>query len=203
MRRSVTVIGIVMLIFCVSFVFMTGCAKKAISKDEGLMSEQKSAAAQAAADVKPAPDAKVPVAPPPGDMKELALRQDAAAAAEATAREKAAKGEFEDIRFAYDKANIEPEARETLKKLADWMLKNKNYTLVIEGGCDERGTVEYNLALGQRRADAAMKYLVDLGVDRAKIATVSYGKERPLDPGHNEDAWAKNRRDAFTVKLNK
>ena len=203
MKRSATVIGIVMLIFCVSFIFMTGCAKKAISKDEGLtVSEQKAAAAQAA-EVTPAPAAPVPVASSPGDMKELALRQDAAAAAEATAKEKAMKGEFEDIRFAYDKANIEPEARETLKKLADWMLKNKNYTLVIEGGCDERGTVEYNLALGQRRADAAMKYLVDLGVGKANVATVSYGKERPLDPGHNEDAWAKNRRDSFTVKLNK
>jgi peptidoglycan-associated lipoprotein len=200
MKRSATVIGIVMLIFCVSFVFMTGCAKKAISKDEGL-SEQKSAPAQSATEVKPAPSASVPVAPT-GDMKELALRQDAAAAAEAAeAKGKAGKSQFEDIRFAFDKANIEPEARETLKKLADWMLKNKNYTLVIEGNCDERGTVEYNLALGQRRADAAMKYLVDLGVDRAKIATVSYGKERPLDPGHNEDAWAKNRRASFTVKL--
>ena len=203
MKRSAIVTGIVMLIFCVSFIFMTGCAKKAISKDEGLMSEQKSAPAQAGADVKPAPAAPAPVASSPGEMKELALRQDAAAAAEATAREEATKGEFEDIRFAYDKANVEPEARETMKKLADWMLKNKNYALVIEGGCDERGTVEYNLALGQRRADAAMKYLVDLGVDKAKIATVSYGKERPLDPGHNEDAWAKNRRDSFTVKLKK
>jgi peptidoglycan-associated lipoprotein len=186
-----------MLILCVSFMFMTGCAKKAISKDEGLMvSERKSAA------VEPAPPAPVPVAPPPGDLKELALRQDAAAAAEA-GKEKAEKIEFEDIRFALDKSNIEPEARETLKKLADWMLKNKNYTLVIEGNCDERGTVEYNLALGQRRADAAMKYLIDLGVDRANIETISYGKERPLDPGHNEDAWAKNRRGNFTVKLNK
>jgi peptidoglycan-associated lipoprotein len=74
---------------------------------------------------------------------------------------------------------------------------------VIEGHCDERGTVEYNLALGQRRADAAMKYLADLGVNRAGIATVSYGKERPLDPGQNEEAWAKNRRANFTVKLKK
>lgn len=200
MKRSATVLGIVMLIFSVSFMFMTGCAKKAISKDEGMVSEQKSAPAQSAVQAKPASPAPVPVAPPPGDLKELALRQDAAAAAD---KEKAEKVEFEDIRFAYDKANIESGARETLNKIAGWMLKNKNYTLVIEGNCDERGTVEYNLALGQRRADAAMKYLVDLGVDRAKITTVSYGKERPLDPGHNEEAWTKNRRDNFTVKLNR
>ena len=198
MKRSASFTGIVILIVCVSFVFMTGCTKKATSKDEGLMvSEQKSPPAQST--VKPAP---APVAPSSDELKELALRRDAAAAAEAD-REKAEESRLEDIHFALDKSSIEPGARETLKKLADWMLKNKKYTLVIEGNCDERGTVEYNLALGQRRADAAMKYLVDLGVDKAKIATISYGKERPLDPGHSEDAWAKNRRDSFTVKLNK
>jgi peptidoglycan-associated lipoprotein len=110
------------------------------------------------------------------------------------------KSEFADIRFAFDKSTIEPEAREILKKLADWLLMNKSSSLAIEGHCDERGTVEYNLALGQRRADAAMKYLMDLGVARARMATISYGKERPLDPGHNEEAWAKNRRANFTVK---
>ncbi len=68
----------------------------------------------------------------------------------------------------------------------------------IEGNCDERGTVEYNLALGQKRADAAKAYLVNLGADPKKLETVSYGKEKPVDPGHNEAAWAKNRRDNFT-----
>ncbi len=68
----------------------------------------------------------------------------------------------------------------------------------IEGNCDERGTVEYNLALGQKRADAAKAYLVNLGVDGKRLETVSYGKEKPVDPGHNEEAWAKNRRDHFT-----
>jgi len=83
------------------------------------------------------------------------------------------------------------------------MLKNRNYALVVEGHCDERGTVEYNLALGQRRADAAMKYLVDIGVNKADISTISYGKESPLDPGQNEEAWAKNRRANFIVNLKK
>lgn len=195
MKRSATVIGIIMLIFFISFLFMTGCAKKSVSKDEGLITGERKAAP---AEVKPKPA----VTPSPRESRELALRRDADAAADAE-REKAQKIGFEDVRFAYDKAVIEPEARETLKKLATWLLKNKNYALAVEGHCDERGTVEYNLALGQRRADAAMKYLVDLGVNKADIATISYGKERPLDTGQNEEAWAKNRRAHFTVTLKK
>jgi peptidoglycan-associated lipoprotein len=194
MKRSATFIGIMMLILCVSVLSMTSCAKKAVSKDEGLVTGEK----KAATEVKPEPA----VTPSSQESRELALRRDADAAAEAE-KEKARKIGFEDIRFAYDKAVIEPAAREILKKLAAWQFKNKNYALVIEGHCDERGTVEYNLALGQRRADAAMKYLVDLGVNRADIATISYGKERPLDPGQNEEAWAKNRRANFAVKLKK
>lgn len=193
MKRSATVIGIVMLIFCVSLLFMAGCTKKTVSKDEGLVTGERKAAP---AEVKPAPAVK----PSPQESRELALRRDAAADNEVA---KAREIEFEDIRFAYDKAVIEPAAREVLKSVAAWMLKNRNYALVVEGHCDERGTVEYNLALGQRRADAAMKYLVDLGVNKADISTISYGKERPLDPGQNEEAWAKNRRANFIVKLKK
>jgi peptidoglycan-associated lipoprotein len=112
-------------------------------------------------------------------------------------------GMFEDIHFDYDKYYLKPEARESLKKNAAWLAKNKNYTIVIEGNCDERGTVEYNLALGERRAAEAMKYFVELGIDKKRIKTISYGKERPLDPEHNEEAWAKNRRDHFIPALKK
>lgn len=180
-----------MLIVCAFLMFTTGCAKKAVTKDEGVATgAQKTEAAQ----VKPE---TAPVASQPTDAKALALKQDAVSSADAAA--KAAKVAFEDIHFAFDKATIEPQAKDVLKKVADWMLKNKGYVLAIEGHCDERGTVEYNLALGQRRADAAAKYLIDLGVDKAGVSTVSYGKERPLDSGHNEDAWAKNRRANFAV----
>ena len=193
MKRSATVIGITMLVFCVFLMFMTGCSKKVVSKDEGVGAGEKKAAA---AEAKPAPAPEQA-----GDAREEALKRDAAAAAAAAAAaEKVAKIEFEDIRFDFDKSTIEPAARITLKKLADLLLKNENYALVIAGHCDERGTVEYNLALGQRRAEAAMKYLVDLGVKKADVATISYGKESPLDPGHNEEAWAKNRRANFTFK---
>jgi peptidoglycan-associated lipoprotein len=196
MKRNAAMTGIVIFL-CVVLLSMAGCAKKAVTKDEGMtVAEQKAAVAQAPAEVKPAP---APMAPAltADEMREQTLRRDAAAAAETKQAEKI---QFEDIRFAFDKSTIEPAARETLKKLADWLLKNKNTTLAIEGHCDDRGTVEYNLALGQRRADAAMKYLVDLGVDRTRIAAISYGKERPLDPRQNEEAWAKNRRANFTVK---
>jgi len=108
--------------------------------------------------------------------------------------------ESERIHFDFDLAELRPEARETLKKKAEWLKANPGFSLLIEGNCDERGTVEYNLALGERRAGAAMKYLVDLGVPAEKISTVSYGEERPLDAGHDEESWTKNRRDDFNLR---
>lgn len=99
--------------------------------------------------------------------------------------------------FDFDKYNIRPGDAETLKSNLEWFKANPNKKVRIEGNCDERGTVEYNLALGQKRADAAKNYLTSLGIDVKLLETISYGKERPLDPAHNEAAWAKNRRDDF------
>ncbi|MCX7965251.1 MAG: peptidoglycan-associated lipoprotein Pal [Syntrophorhabdaceae bacterium] len=104
-----------------------------------------------------------------------------------------------DIFFDFDKYNIRPNDAETLKQNLDWFIANKGVRVRIEGHCDERGTVEYNLVLGQKRADATKNYLVNLGVDEKLLETVSYGKERPFDPGHNEEAWAKNRRAHFLI----
>jgi peptidoglycan-associated lipoprotein len=101
------------------------------------------------------------------------------------------------IYFDFDKYNIRSGDAEILNKDYEWM-KGHPGKVRIEGNCDERGTVEYNLALGQKRADAAKAYLVNLGADPGRLETVSYGKEKPVDPGHNEAAWAKNRRDNFT-----
>jgi len=103
------------------------------------------------------------------------------------------------IHFDFDKADLKPEARKILKKIAEWLLKHPEYNIRIEGYCDERGTEEYNLALGQRRADAAKKYLIELGVSPDRISTISYGEENPIDPRHCEEAWAKNRRDQFKL----
>jgi peptidoglycan-associated lipoprotein len=109
------------------------------------------------------------------------------------------KADLKDIHFDFDQYSISQEDRKILSSHAGYLLKHKNVKIVIEGNCDERGTTEYNLALGDRRAQEAKKFLVNSGVDRERIKTISYGKERPLDPDHNEEAWAKNRRDHFTI----
>jgi peptidoglycan-associated lipoprotein len=105
---------------------------------------------------------------------------------------------LKDIHFDFDKYNIRPGDAEILKENAALLKKYPKVKVQIEGHCDERGTVEYNLALGERRANNTKKYLISLGVSADRISTISYGKERSLDPGHNEEAWAKNRR-AHTV----
>ncbi|MDD5475210.1 MAG: peptidoglycan-associated lipoprotein Pal [Syntrophales bacterium] len=103
------------------------------------------------------------------------------------------------IYFDFDKYNLKPEARAMLDKMGSWLLANRNFDVFIEGHCDERGTAEYNLALGERRAKAAMDYLVNLGVESNRLSMVSYGEERPIDPRSNEEAWAKNRRGQFNI----
>ncbi|NMC64164.1 MAG: peptidoglycan-associated lipoprotein Pal [SAR324 cluster bacterium] len=107
---------------------------------------------------------------------------------------------LKDINFDFDKYNITPTAQGILKENAAWLKANPGKKVQIEGHCDERGTSEYNMALGNKRAKAAFDYLKSLGVDPAIMSTVSYGKELPLDPRHNEEAWAKNRRDHFNVQ---
>jgi peptidoglycan-associated lipoprotein len=87
-----------------------------------------------------------------------------------------------------------------LQQNGDWLLGNPQYNIRIEGHCDERGTIEYNLALGERRASAVRDYLVSLGVDAFRIRIVSYGEEDPADPGHDEAAWARNRRGVFVIE---
>ncbi len=100
--------------------------------------------------------------------------------------------------FDYDKSVLQEEGRGTLDRQAQWLMTYPDKLVTIEGHCDERGTREYNLALGERRAQAATDYLVALGIDPGRITTISYGKERPFAVGHDEAAWALNRR-AVTV----
>ena len=103
------------------------------------------------------------------------------------------------IYFDFDKSNLKQPAVIKLDKVADFMSENADANIRIEGHCDERGTSEYNLALGDRRANSAKKYLVDLGVSAERLSTISYGEEKPADPGHDEAAWAKNRRDEIKL----
>lgn len=103
------------------------------------------------------------------------------------------------IFFAFDSNELTPESRETLQVKADVLKRFTDLTMVVEGYCDERGTVEYNLALGERRARASYDYLVILGVAPDRLSIVSFGEENPLDSGQSEESWAKNRRDQFRV----
>ncbi|MEW5982453.1 MAG: peptidoglycan-associated lipoprotein Pal [Acidobacteriota bacterium] len=101
--------------------------------------------------------------------------------------------------FDYDSDELTAEARGVLDENAAILKRYSNWAITIEGHCDERGTAEYNLALGERRAVAALSYLVSLGVEQRRVRTVSYGKEFPFDPGHDESAWALNRRAHFVI----
>ena len=107
---------------------------------------------------------------------------------------------FKDILFDYDDFSLKPGAKGVLKEIAEWLLSNTSRQILIEGHCDERGTNEYNLALGQRRANSAKKYLVQLGVASRRVSTLSYGEERPAAQGTTEEAYAQNRRDHFKIR---
>ena len=118
------------------------------------------------------------------------------AAAEAAARE--ARG-LQRIFFDFDQYVLTSQARDILADNAAYLKANPEVSVRIEGHCDERGSDEYNLSLGERRAQSAQKYLISLGIDSSRLDVISYGEEKPLDPGNNEEAWAKNRRAEFVV----
>ena len=105
-----------------------------------------------------------------------------------------------DVYYDFDKTTLSAEAKQTLAENATQLKDAGSMAVTIEGHCDERGTNAYNLALGEKRANAAKDYLVSLGVDAGRITTISYGEEKPFDAGHDESAWTKNRRAHFVVK---
>ncbi len=118
---------------------------------------------------------------------------------EETPEEKVA-AQLQDVFFAFDDYSLTEKARTSLAHDAKVLAENPSVNILIEGHCDERGTVEYNLALGEKRALSAKNYLENYGLDAARVSIISYGKEHPFDPGHNEEAWAKNRRAHFVIK---
>lgn len=106
---------------------------------------------------------------------------------------------LETVHYAYDSSALDGAAKRTLKANADILKDKSNLKIQIEGHTDERGGIQYNIALGERRANAAKAFLVDRGVASDRITTISYGKEKPIDPGHDESAWSKNRRANFRI----
>jgi peptidoglycan-associated lipoprotein len=192
---------VLVLILCVGLL-LTGCPKKTVVKEEPSMRK-----------------AEEPVAEREKAAK-LAAEQEAARIREEEAK-KAKEKEFEkslvakkepgiegevfesrllkDIHFDFDKYDIRPEDAGILKENAALLMNYPKVKIQVEGHCDERGTSEYNLALGERRANAAKRYLLSQGISSDRISSISYGEEKPLDPGHNEEAWSKNRRGHFVI----
>jgi peptidoglycan-associated lipoprotein len=171
------------LALSIAALMSVGCAKKQTVKSEG---DQTPPAESAPAPITEAPVAVAPAMPP------------AEAPGVAVTEEKVSK--FDDVRFDFDKSELKEDGRKASGVVADYLKNHPQAKVLIEGHCDERGTAEYNMALGERRATAVMTYLVSLGVPKAALSTVSFGKEKPLDPAHNDEAWAKNRRAHFVLQ---
>jgi peptidoglycan-associated lipoprotein len=197
---------VLVLILCVGLL-LTGCPKKTVVKEEPSMkkAEEPVAEREKAAKLEAEKEAR---------ERELArIREEEAKKAKEKEFEKSlvAKKEpgiagevfesrlLKDIHFDFDKYDIRPEDAAILKENAALLLKYPKVKIQAEGHCDERGTNEYNLALGERRANAAKKYLLSLGISADRLSSISYGEEKPVDAGHNEEAWAKNRRGHFVI----
>ncbi len=187
MRESTHVpgkLGFVFMLF--GFLIWVGCSTASHNKPElASTSAQAPQAAGAAGKEKPAQTART--SKPSSSLE--AMREGKAPA----------EGPLKDIYFDYDKYDLRSDARETLKANAANLKANPSTRAEIEGHCDERGTTEYNLALGSKRAQAAKDYLVTLGIAAGRLSTRSYGKEAPVCTEHNEECWQKNRHDRFVV----
>lgn len=186
--RSVT-----LMIVCAAAVLVTACAKKPLPVARPVPPPAES----------PATDTPPPAAPSPRAVTDTPVVAEPTLADDPMAsrsidelnRDSPLKPTF----FFFDSDELTPEARTALDENAAILKRFPGWAVTIEGHCDERGTAEYNLALGERRAVAALSYLVSLGVEQRRIRTVSYGKEFPFDPGHDESSWARNRRAHFVI----
>ena len=187
MKKMITVL-ITVAFMCSTILFMTSCAKKQV----GAQSQDQPPVFK--------PEIVQPREQGPQGPAVTVTEPKDVAPVRATALENAIKIITSgNIYFAFDKSELTAESKAVLQKKAEYLRAYPELSIIIEGHCDERGTNEYNLALGERRADAAFKYLNAMGIAGDRMKTVSYGEERPADPGHNESAWAKNRRDEFKV----
>ncbi len=176
---------LLVLFALVAFV-SAGCAKKETVKPEAEKPAEKKEAVQKA------PEKVTEQKLPSGKESVQSLEKETAGMEEK-------EGLFKDINFEFDKYDVSGSYRAELKSIAEWMAKNSGAKLSIEGHCDDRGTNEYNLALGDRRAKAVKDYLISLGVPAARLQTISYGEEKPLCTEQTEECWAKNRRAHFVV----
>jgi len=179
--------GIILLVVTSMVFFSAGCAKRGVTSVE----EVTPPAAQPTQEELTMPEAEMPEV-----EEEVAVEP---MLTTPSFEEEMATFEQNMIFFEFDKFSLNPESRKTLAEQASFLNSNPEVKLRIEGHCDERGTLEYNLALGERRAKSAQDYLVFLGINPDRISIISYGEERPFDPNHTEDAWTKNRRAQFDI----
>ncbi len=184
MRKNIWMV-LALLIVVPAMLFATSCAKKAV--DSGPSTTQTETTTGDTADSDAAEKARL-------EAERIKAEEEERARA-------AAKAAFtnDDVYFEFDSAALLPASQDLLSKKAGYMLAMSGMSVTIEGHCDERGTDAYNMALGERRAEAAKAFLVNLGVNPSQITTISYGEERPVDSGSNEAAWAKNRRAHFKI----
>jgi len=198
MKRKWIVLALVLIV--PAMLFTVSCAKKAVSTEPSMSDTTAAdeAARQAELEKQAEMDRQKQL-----EEERLAAERAERLKAEAVERDMMmAKNRFlnENIYFDFDRSVLTLQAQELLKEKAQWMRDNPDANVVIEGHCDERGTNAYNLALGERRAESAKTFLVNLGVSGTRMTTISYGEERPVDPAHNEEAWAKNRRAKFVLE---
>lgn len=192
MKRKLWMVAALFLVVP-GLLFTVSCAKKKVASEPGMMQEESEAAKSAAEKAREEELARQRA------LEEQRLKEAEEAKRKKIAEERA-RFENEDIYFEFDSATLLPMAQEILKRKSEYLKTNPNLTVIIEGHCDERGTHEYNLALGDRRAKSAMQFLMDLGVPASRMVAISYGEERPVDPGNSEEAWAKNRRAHFVIQ---
>ena len=185
-------IALALLLIIPGLLFTTSCAKKTVKTTK--------APAGGAAKAADLDKQKAELARQKA-LEEQRLEQERLAAEKRMMTAKGARVNFEKdhIYFDFDRYNLRPEAQETLKMKAAFMKANPKVKARIEGHCDERGTNEYNLALGDRRANSAKEFVVNLGISESRLTTISHGEEKPIAMGHDEASWAKNRRAEFHI----
>jgi peptidoglycan-associated lipoprotein len=196
MKRKWIILAMVLIV--PAMLFTVSCAKKTVESAPTTDTSAADAARQAELDKQAEMERQKQL-----EEERLAAERAEALKAEAMDRDlMMAKNRFlnENVYFDFDDATLDYQAQELLKQKAMWMRDNPDANVVIEGHCDERGTNAYNLALGERRAESTKTYLVNLGISATRMTTISYGEERPVDMGQNEEAWAKNRRAAFVLE---
>jgi len=196
MKRKWIILAMVLIV--PAMLFTVSCSKKAVSTEPSTTETATTDTTQSDMDKQAEMDRQK-------QMEEERLAAERAEKLKAEAMERdtmMAKNRFlnENVYFAFDDSTLDYQAQELLKQKAVWMRDNPDTNVVIEGHCDERGTNAYNLALGDRRAESVKSFMVNLGISSARMTTISYGEERPVDLGHNEEAWAKNRRAAFVIE---